>query len=240
MVHGAGLSSEIWRPQLDAYRGVFNLLLPDLHVDTPETDADVEVTFVAVSRSLLDLLDRHGIRQAHFVGLSLGCLVIRDLAQRAPERVRSLVLAGAVGRLKPVARLLIVLAHALKRVVPYMWLYRFYARILLPGRDHASSRRAVVGQAERLDRAEFIRWLAVTRELPELLRGFEASDPGVPTLYVMGDQDHMFLPGVRAVADRHASASLEVIEQCGHVVTVQCPGEFNRRSLSFLRSLPHQ
>lgn len=238
-MHGAGLSADIWKPQLEAFRREYNLLLPELHAVAPtaagHTAAGEDgVTFEVISRRLLDLLDHHGVERANFVGLSLGCLVITDLATRAPERVRSMVLAGAIGRLKLSARVLIALAHALKRLVPFMWLYRFYARILLPGRGHAASRREVVRQAGRLSRAEFVRWLEVTRDLPALLRRFEENDPGVPTLYVMGDQDHMFLPGVRAVAARHASAALEVVPDSGHVVTVQRAGVFNGVAVGFL------
>lgn len=257
LVHGAGVTSEIWSQQIEAYRGEFNLLLPDLrghggsatagadddreghhrdhadHADHP--DHREPHTFEAVSRDVLDLLDHHGIEAAHFVGVSMGCLVVRTVAELAPERVRSMVLAGAIGRLKRRARVLIALAHALKHVVPHMWLYRFYAWVLLPRKDHLASRRTVVRQARRLTRAEFLRWLPVSRELPPLLRRFESQDPGIPTLYVMGDEDHMFLPGARAVAAEHREAVFHVLERCGHVCTVQQPDAFNRVSLEFLR-----
>lgn len=240
LVHGAGITSAIWDHQIEAYRDEFNLLLPDLrgHGGSAALEDAWErepYTFEAVSRDILDVLDHHGIDRAHFVGISMGCLVVRMLAEIAPERVRSMVLVGAIARLKLRARLLITLAHALKRFVPHMWLYRFYAWILLPRRAHTESRLVVVRDAESLTRAEFLRWLPLTHELARMLRRFEASDPGIPTLYVMGDEDHMFLPGARAVAAKHHSASLHVMEHCGHVCTVQRPAAFNRISLEFLR-----
>lgn len=240
LVHGAGITSEIWGHQVEAYREEFNLLLPDLrgHGRSVTLDDGRErepYTFEAVSRDVLDVLDHHGIEAAHFVGISMGCLVVRTLAEIAPERMRSMVLVGAIARLKVRARVLIILAHALKHLVPHMWLYRFYAWILLPRRAHAESRRAVVRDAEGLLRAEFLRWLPVTDDLPRMLRQFESRDPGVPTLYIMGDEDHMFLPGARAVAAKHPSASIHVMERCGHVCTVQRPEAFNRVSLEFLR-----
>ncbi|NIQ57021.1 MAG: alpha/beta hydrolase, partial [Gemmatimonadetes bacterium] len=84
-------------------------------------------------------------------------------------------------------------------------------------------------------RREFLRWLRLTRGLPERLRAFESRDPGVPTLYVMGDQDHMFLPGALAAAGAQASAEIHVIEDCGHVCTFERAEEFNRVSMEFLR-----
>jgi pimeloyl-ACP methyl ester carboxylesterase len=74
----------------------------------------------------------------------------------------------------------------------------------------------------------------VTHELPARLRRFEARDPRTPTLYIMGDQDHMFIDGARAMAAKHPCARLHVIERCGHVCTVERPETFNRVSLEFL------
>lgn len=236
LVHGAGLTSAIWRPQVEAFAGEFNLLLPELHGGAPAGGQGEGITFETVAGEVLDLLDHHGVEAAHFMGISMGCLVVRLLADLAPERVSSMVLAGAIGRLKVRARILIGLAHVLKGFVPHMWLYRFYAWILLPRRGHLESRRVVVREARDLTRSEFLRWLPVTTDLPDMLRRFESRDPGIPTLYVMGDEDHMFLPGVRAVAAAHASASLHVVGGCGHVCTIQRADAFNRVSLDFLRA----
>lgn len=240
LVHGAGVTAAIWANQLEAYRDEFNLLVPDLrgHGASPGLGGDPgreSYTLEGVSQDVLDVMDHHGIEAAHFVAISMGCLITRTIADMAPERVRSMVLGGAIGRLSLTARILIALAHALKHVVPHLWLYRFYAWVLLPRRSHLESRRIVVRDARRLVRAEFLRWLTITHELPRLLRNLEDRDPGVPALYVMGDEDHMFLAGVRAVAARHRSAQLHVLDRCGHVCTVQRPDAFNRLSLEFLR-----
>jgi pimeloyl-ACP methyl ester carboxylesterase len=239
LVPGAGVHSGIWDRQIDALRTRFNLLLPDLRghggSGSPRTPGDLAAyTWEEVSADVLSLMDHHGIHRAHFVGVSMGCLVVRTIAEMTPGRVRSMILTGAIGRLKRRARVLIALAHLLKHVVPYLWLYAFYAHILLPRPGHAESRARVIDQARRLGRAEFLRWIPLTRDLPARLHRFETHDPGIPTLYIMGDQDHMFLDGARAVAQRHASARLAVIEDCGHVCTVQRPDAFNRLALAFL------
>jgi pimeloyl-ACP methyl ester carboxylesterase/membrane protein DedA with SNARE-associated domain len=51
----------------------------------------------AHARYLLQLLDSLGIRQAHFVGFSMGGGVVLQLQALAPERVRSLVMLSAIG-----------------------------------------------------------------------------------------------------------------------------------------------
>lgn len=240
LVHGAGVSSEVWDQQVEAFRREHNLLLPDLrgHGGSAGLEGRPDrppYTWESVSRDVLDLMDHHGIDAAHMVGVSMGCIVIRTLAGIAPERVRSMVLAGGIARLNTLARVLIVLAHAFKHVLPHMWLYRINAWIVLPLWGHRETRQLVVHQARRMPRHEFLRWLQVTHGLPERLRRFEQDERYIPTLFVMGDQDHMFLPGAREVVARQPRARLHVIENCGHVCTVQRAVEFNRVSLSFLR-----
>lgn len=53
----------------------------------------------------------------------------------------------------------------------------------------------------------------------------------------MGSEDYMFLPTVKMLVNEHQSASLQVINNCGHVVNVDAPNEFNIGVLSFLSKL---
>jgi pimeloyl-ACP methyl ester carboxylesterase len=239
LVHGAGGSSSIWFRQLRAYRDTFNVLLVDLrgHGGSAAVNDGRErkpYTFEAVSRDVLEVLDHAGIRDAHFVGISLGCLIIRTIAEMAPERVRSMVLGGAVVRLNLRSRLLVVLGHGLKRVLPFMWLYRIYAWIIMPRVGHSESRMIFIREAQKLARKEFLRWFRLTMELPPVLRLFEERDTGIPTLYLMGEEDHMFLPAARRIAARHRNAVLRVIERCGHVCNIERPATFNDLSIAFM------
>src|SRR5690606_23705875 len=95
LVHGAGGSSSIWFRQLRAYAEQFNVLLVDLrgHGESAliADNRDGErYTFESVSRDVLEVLDHLDIERAHFVGISLGCLIIRTIAELAPERVQSM------------------------------------------------------------------------------------------------------------------------------------------------------
>jgi pimeloyl-ACP methyl ester carboxylesterase len=240
LVHGAGGSSSIWFRQLRAYREEFNVLLVDLRghggsagiIDGRERKP---YTFEALSREVVDVLDHLGIRDAHFVGISLGCLIIRTIADLAPERVRSMVLGGAIVRLNLRSRVLVLLGNGLKRVLPFMWLYRLYAWIIMPRAGHHESRTIFIREAQKLARKEFLRWFRLTMELSPILRLFEERETGIPTLYLMGEEDHMFLPAARRLAQRHRSAVLHVIEQCGHVCNIERPGLFNRLSIEFMQ-----
>jgi pimeloyl-ACP methyl ester carboxylesterase len=241
LIHGAGGSSAIWFRQLRSYAEAFNVLLIDLrgHGESADMGADdlrTAYTFEEVSREVIDVLDHLEIERAHFVGISLGCLIIRTIAELAPGRVTSMVLGGAILRLNVRSRMLIVLGHAVKRVVPFMWLYRIYAWILMPRVSHRESRDIFVREAQKLARPEFLRWFSLTVQLTPLLRRFEARDPGIPTLYLMGEEDHMFLPEARRAAAREAQSLLRVLRRCGHVCNIERPALFNRLSIEFMQS----
>ncbi len=239
-VHGAGGSSSIWHRQIRDFTPHYNVLLVDLRGHGLSQRREDEAhrkpyTFEEVSREVLDVLDDVGIEKAHFVGISLGCILIRTLAEIAPARVQSMTLGGAIVRLDLRSRFLVGMGHLLKRVVPFMWLYKLLAWIIMPRRRHRQSRLLFVNEARKVARREFLRWYRLTAEVNPLLRFFRERELATPTLYVMGEEDHLFLAPVRKVAAAHASSSLAVVEDSGHVVNVDQPDAFNRLTLDFLR-----
>ncbi|HEU0013958.1 MAG TPA: alpha/beta hydrolase [Longimicrobium sp.] len=243
-VHGAGGSSSIWYRQVREFRKSFNVLLVDLrgHGDSqPPRLADWagrRYDFDGLAREILEVLDHERIAAAHFVGISLGCILIRSLGDLAPERVRSMILGGAIVRLNVRSRVLIGLGNLTKRVIPFMWLYRLFAWVVLPRRRHRESRLLFISQAKKLCQKEFVRWFRLTHEVNPLLRLFERAEAPIPTLYLMGDEDYMFLAPVQRMMRGHTRFSrLEVVPASGHVVNVDQAERFNATSIAFIRGL---
>ena len=107
----------------------------------------------------------------------------------------------------------------------------------MPKKNHKESRLLFVKEAKKLYQKEFLRWYKLTAQLKPVLSLFRMKDINIPTLYVMGEQDHLFLPSIKKVIKDHPSAQLHVIKNCGHVVNVEQPIEFNDKVLSFLRAV---
>lgn len=107
----------------------------------------------------------------------------------------------------------------------------------MPSLHHQESRNLFVREACKLCQKEFKLWFSLATEVNPLMRYFRAHSLPIPTLYVMGEEDHMFLAPVREQVARDASSSLAVIEQCGHVCNVGQPEQFNFRTLAFIQSL---
>jgi pimeloyl-ACP methyl ester carboxylesterase len=241
-VHGAGGSSSIWFLQIRAFMRHFNVLLIDLrgHGESRHLvnlKEDCHYNFEDITRDIIEVLDTLKIKKAHFVGISLGTILIRNLSEIASERVSSMIMGGAIIRLNIRAKVLVAIGNGFKRFVPYMWLYRFFAWIIMPRERHKKSRLLFVNEAKKVAQKEFMRWFRLTYEVTPLLKYFNEKDTGIPTLYLMGDEDHMFLPAVRQIVTRHTNSWLEVIENSGHVCNVDQPRKFNDHAIAFLKRM---
>jgi len=115
-----------------------------------------------------------------------------------------------------------------------MWLYSLFAFIVMPRKQHSESRNLFIREAKKLYQKEFLRWFKLTKDINPLLKYFKESDLGIPTLYVMGDQDIMFLEPVKNIVKKHKASVLNILEKCGHVVNVEQPKAFNALSVKFI------
>lgn len=238
-IHGAGGSSSIWYRQLKSFKEQYNVLLIDLRghgrSKFPSSFKDVKnYSFSFIAKDVIEVVDHLKIKSSHFVGISLGTIVIRQIAETRPDLVQSMILAGAILKLNIQSQVLMKLGYLLKGVLPYMVLYKLFAFVILPKRAHQPSRNLFVREARKLYRKEFLRWYKLTSEVNGRLRIFREKKINIPTLFIMGDEDHMFLPSIRSFVNLNKASFLEVVPNCGHVVNVQAPTEFNVLSLAFL------
>tara|TARA_R110001592_G_scaffold366_2_gene2075 strand:- start:9233 stop:10015 length:783 start_codon:yes stop_codon:yes gene_type:complete len=241
-VHGAGGSSSIWFKQIREFKKHFNVLLLDLrgHGNSKpnlKKVFDEKYTFDVITNDIVEVIDFENIEKSHFVGISLGTILIRNLAEMHPERVESMVMGGAIMKLNLRSQILMKLGIIFKTIIPYLWLYKFFAFIIMPNKNHKESRSLFVREAKKLYQKEFIRWFKLTSEINPLLRFFRAADIKIPTLYVMGEEDYLFLPSIRKIVMLHHNSKLLVVEDCGHVVNVEQPKFFNEEVIKYL-SLP--
>jgi pimeloyl-ACP methyl ester carboxylesterase len=106
----------------------------------------------------------------------------------------------------------------------------------MPRKQHEESRNLFVREAQKLCQKEFIRWFKLTSTINPLLKLFKEKDLGIPTLYVMGDQDVMFLEPVKNLVKFHKNSVLKILTKCGHVVNVEQPDQFNDLSMAFIKN----
>ncbi len=239
LIHGVGGSSIVWYKQLRDFSKYFNVLVVDLRGHGKSRDLFAaymgrDYTFEDISLDVLDVLDHLEIRKSHFIGVSLGTILIRVIAELDPERVVSMTLAGAITRLNIRSRFLVQIAKVFKPVIPFMWLYRLFARILMPNKKHKESRYIFIKEAQKIYRREINRWFKLLRNVNPLLQYHVEQNPSIPTLYLMGEEDHLFLQPVRELVKHNDMASLITIKNSGHVCNVDQPQAFNKHAIHFI------
>jgi pimeloyl-ACP methyl ester carboxylesterase len=239
-VHGAGGSNAVWFKQLRDFKKHFNVLIFDLrgHGKSKGHYSKEEIyRFNEIALDVITVMDHLEIRKAHFVGISLGCIVIRAIDKLAPGRAESIILGGAVIHFNKKINGLVTTAKLLQSILPYMWLYRINAWILIPSKKHARSRKLFIQEALKLGSREFKKWLRMSSEIKENLHEFLIKEASAPVLYIMGDGDHMFLPMVTSLVKKHINSKLEVITNSGHVCNLDQPEVFNERAIRFIQTI---
>lgn len=240
LIHGVGGSSIVWYKQLREFSKHFNVLIVDLRGHGKSRDLFAaymgrDYTFEDISLDVIDILDHLDIKKSHFIGVSLGTILIRVIADLDPGRVESMTLAGAITRLNIRSRFLVFVAKVFKPVIPFMWLYRLFARILMPNKRHKESRYIFIKEAQKIYRREINRWFKLLKDVNPLLQYQVEKNPSIPTLYLMGEEDHLFLQPVRELVSQNKMASLITIKNSGHVCNVDQPKAFNKYAVEFIQ-----
>jgi len=240
LVHGAGGSSSLWFKQIKAFQKNFNVLMVDLRGHGKSKDflkafCSYRFTMDDVSRDIVEVMDHEQIDKAHFVGLSLGSIIIRHLAEVIPERISSLIMGGAVINFSVKSRTLVKVGNFFKLILPYMWLYKLLVLAVMPRKSNKESRILFIREAKKIGQKEFLRWYKLVSDMNPLLKFMRKKELTIPTLYIMGEHDYLFLKPVREIVEHHKKSILKVIENCGHVCNVEAPERFNNLCINFMK-----
>lgn len=237
-IHGAGGSSSIWFKQIRDFKNAHNLVLIDLRGHGGSNIEQLTIlkqySFNKIGDEVLEVLDYLNINKTHAVGVSLGTIIIRDLSERYPERISSMILTGAILKFNIRGQFLMKLGWAFQSLVPYMILYKFFAFIILPRKNNKESRLLFINEAKKMCQKEFKKWYKLTSEINPLLKWFRNKPSSVPLLYIMGANDYMFLPAIEKNIVFNPNDKLVIVPNCGHVVNVEQASDFNKITLNFL------
>ena len=237
LIHGFISSNLIWSHVLQPLaRAGFRAIAPDLpgygYSDKP---AHARYTIDEQAAAVIGLMDRLGIDQAVIAGASYGGAVASMIALDYPERVKKLILVGAVTNDDPKRKLLLRISClpligdvTTPLFLGSRWILRkrmedMYRRMgrpinekMVASRHHllatANTHRAMIRTARRWSANRIQREASLIRQ---------------PTLLVWGDgDDHIPIENAFMMRDTLPNARLIVFRNCGHLPPAESPDKF--------------
>ena len=238
MIHGAGGSIEVWYRQVADFARHFNLLLVDLagHGGSASESFGKGFNFSKAAEQVMEVVNHLKIEKGHFMGLSLGSIVVRIIAKENPRKVSSMVLAGAVTELSTKVKVLLQLATTFKYVIPYGMIKRILAKCIIPQQKYSKSKHLFLNNAKKVSFDSFLSWIKLGDGLSTRIKNLFDEYIAIPTLYLMGEDDKLFLPKVQQTVHNSigGNVSLAIVPHAGHVCNVDNKHYFNQRSLEFM------
>jgi len=238
-IHGAGGSTATWKKQLEQYKKHFNLLLIDLpgHAQSAKSCLDIhKYSFEFIAQKCWEVVDHLNIDKVHAVAVSLGSIISIQMLDQQPSRISSLVFSGPITSLDMKLRIFLKSGLILAKFIGFRNFYKMMAKIILPKKNHASARKVFIREANALTDEEYRKWTALYgKELDSKLKSLFGKKQEVPIFILVGTEDHFFLSSTKRYVRRFPSVQMEIIEKCGHLVSLEKPGTFNQKSIAFIQ-----
>ena len=203
LLHGLGQSPIVWQDFVSALGAARPMNAPWMRGLRPKDPVGFDLA--AAAAGVADDLDLQGIKQADFLGVSVGASVALRLAAERPELVGRLVLGGALVRPSKGALRMQRLAM---RLVPE-------SRLVDAGVSRPRM-LAVLDALKGFDGTESLRQVTA------------------PTLVVAGSKDRAGLAAAQQLVSLVSGAELSVIDGAGSVLNAEVPRELADVTADFL------
>jgi len=242
LLHGTGGHWETFAPNLGALSEHFHCVAIDMvgngFSDKPDYDYEIPVYVEHV----LKVMDHFGIRQSHFVGMSLGAWVASTIAVQHPDRVATVILMSPAGKEAAAANMARIRAERTKAVNEPTWesLHGVFAHLIadesnrLP--DLIGLRRAIY---QRDDTRETIDHLLILQEAAARDRNLIPEDKwktiAAPVMVVASGRDHgVYQDTANSIAQLIPRAEVFAMPTVRHWPHFEDPDSFNSAAVSFL------
>lgn len=241
LIHGFPFSGQVWQPQIEALsKAGFRAIAYDVRGHGASEVGDGLYTIELFAEDLLGLLDHLGLKQAVLCGLSMGGYIALRAAEKAPGRVKALVLADTrseadanqgkflrAGAMKGVAQ---------KGVAAFADEFAknlFSPMTLAAGRPCVERIKTLMKANSSLGVRGALLALAARPDATAFLPSIK-----VPTLILVGEHDSLTPPALsESMQKAIPGAQLQVLADAGHLSSLETPDAFNSRLLAFLKTL---
>lgn len=243
MLHGTGGHWETFAPTMQALSGSYRCIAIDMvgngFTDKPDYDYEIDVYV----KHVLGVMELQGVRNAHFIGMSLGAWVAARIAQRHSEVVDRLILMSPAGLVATADNMARIRAERTNAVQNPTWesIEGVFRHLIASDErripDLIGLRQAIYRRPDSLTSIDHLlvlqEWDARERNL---LSEDEWRSIPVPTMVVASGKDHgEYLSTARQVAALIPGAEVFEMPDVRHWPHFEDPESFNSAALAFLR-----
>lgn len=245
LVHGHTLDRRMWDEQVAVLREHYYVVTPDSRGYGKSADPEEGYQFTHAD-DIIDLMDSLHIERAHVVGLSMGGYVAGDLLALYPDRLLSSVMVSGeiasswAGPSTPKTASEVAkekrTRHAWNKNDDAYRRSRANSLVSIGGSERERMRTALTAIVMDWGLWQVKHSTCRIYYARDAWRQFKASPPATPFLIVYGDKERK--QGYRSpMQDVAPQGQVVIIDDCGHMVNMERPEEFNRVLLDFLDSL---
>jgi len=251
LVHGWGVSGELFLGQLQGLSDRFRMIVPDLPGHGASGNLPEDGSFTSLTDAIAELIGQLELKPVCLVGWSLGAMVAWDLLQRHPDLyIGSLVTIDMVPCLLNDTSWRYGLRESddvssLERNTGFMLSnWPAYTSVVVPRwlspAAEASPQlvehvRQVMLQNDPHSMAQIWGWLE-KQDMRQALPGIR-----IPSLVIAGGKSSLFTPVAAAwVAQQITGARLEVFADSGHAPHLDQPHRFNQLLAEFSSTISKQ
>lgn len=245
-VHGHSLDRRMWRGQVARFADRYRVIVYDAR-GYGRSSAQREGMLFTHADDLVALLDGLGIERAHVAGLSMGGFIAGDVLAMYPERLLSATLSSGHIRSTPGVHEPMTEAEFAAKEEAIAALRRQGVR-RMKREWHERLMRTGGTQRERMRRPlwRMIRRWTAWQPLHHEVHCYYAREasavlaerrPSVPTLFLEGHEPGKARPQEPSMMRCLPDSRLVVIDDCGHMLNMERPEEYNAALAAFLDGL---
>jgi len=236
--HSLACNLHMWDEQMELLTKHYKVLRFDTRGHGQSSVPDGEYTLEQMADDVHGLFAHLGIKQTHWVGLSMGGMIGQTYALKYPGVFKSLVLADTTSRRPPNAaqmwgeRIEIARAKGMAGVLDST-LSRWFTAPYIKARPDVMKR--IGNDILNTPVAGFCGACAAIAKVDTLDRLKEIK---CPVFITVGDQDHGTPPDMaRAIHANLPGSSLAIIESAAHISNIEQHEVFNKNLTKFLDSV---
>jgi pimeloyl-ACP methyl ester carboxylesterase len=239
LIHGVGMASPIWEPQIEALSSDYDVVAYDMLGHGGSSLPPAEVSLADYADQLMSLIEGLELKRPHIIGHSMGALVALEFAITHPTRLSSVTAINPVYCRSAEQRASVLSrAEALEGSGTLGSVEGPIARWFgspVP-KEWAGQAELVSSLLTSVDPVGYARTYRLFAHSDEAHKG-RLDKLAVPALFMTGEFDPNSTPWMsQAMAEAAPQGQCEIIQKVRHMMAVTHPNDVNARLRTFLES----